>query len=64
MRWCAPVSRNAVSARKKTLAYEDEMPADGTIAARSPSEDFGTSRFEGRLWSTIPHVPVSKEEGR
>jgi hypothetical protein len=38
---------NAVRAGKKRPAYEDEMPADGTIAARSLGEDFGTSRFEG-----------------
>jgi hypothetical protein len=39
--------RDAVSAGKKRPAHEDEMPADGTMAARSPGEDFGTSRFKG-----------------
>jgi len=33
--------------RKKRPAHEDEMPADGTMAARSPGEEFGTSRFKG-----------------
>jgi hypothetical protein len=33
--------------RKKTPAHEDEMPADGILAARSPGENFGTSRIKG-----------------
>jgi hypothetical protein len=37
----------AVSAGKKKPAGEDEMPAAGTIAARLPGEDRGTSRFKG-----------------
>jgi hypothetical protein len=42
-----PARRNAVNAGKKRPAYESEMPADGTIAAHSSGEDFGTSRFKG-----------------
>jgi hypothetical protein len=41
------VDLQASAPAKKTPAREDEMPADGTLAARSPGEELGTSRFKG-----------------
>jgi hypothetical protein len=35
------------STPEKKPAHEDEMPADGTLAARSSGEELGTSRFKG-----------------
>jgi hypothetical protein len=43
----APVICEGRERRKKRPAYEDTMPADGTNTARSPGEEFGTSRFKG-----------------
>ena len=37
------------------------MPADGTMAARSPGEEFGTSRFKGQLSPRITYLPVAVE---
>jgi hypothetical protein len=54
----------AARRRKKAPAQKDEMPADGTLAARSPGEEFGTSRFQGQLRVTIPHVPMIAEVGK
>jgi hypothetical protein len=40
------------SGRKKCRSVEIVMPADGTIAAHSIREDFGTSRFQGSYVKT------------
>jgi len=41
----------ATKRQKKCRSVEIVMPADGTIAAHSVREDFGTSRFP-RAWRT------------
>jgi len=39
------------------------MPADGTLAACSPRQDFGTSRFKGSD-SGIAHFAAVRNTGR
>jgi hypothetical protein len=49
--------RAAAGAGEKAPAHEDEMPADGTLAARLPGEEFGTSRFQGSYRSRYRMYP-------
>jgi hypothetical protein len=39
--------QSEIYARKNNVGRLKDMPADGTLAARKPDKDFGTSRLKG-----------------